>query len=73
MVQQPTPLERKKLIREGFMVEEMKSGEVKDVVDPWQLELKQRWRLYKYWMKIFTLRSVISYNLQVAKKFHLKR
>ncbi|XP_057306393.1 NFX1-type zinc finger-containing protein 1-like isoform X2 [Hydractinia symbiolongicarpus] len=53
-VVQPTKKERQSRIKENLGVEALKDNEVKRIVNPWRLSLKNRWKLYKYWIRIFT-------------------
>ena len=53
--QKPSKKKRKKAFQAYYhKYEAMTEQEAKDVINPWQLNLEDRWRLYKFWLEEYS-------------------
>ena len=63
-MKQLTQKERKNRISKGMQNRPMRNQEAVNVVDAWALSVKDRWRLYQYWLNQHIRRSKASLKLK---------
>ena len=64
--QKPTNTKRMKAFRTFYhKFEAMSAEEAKDVGNPWQLSLEERWRLYKFWVEEYSKADASQATLEI--------